>query len=614
MPQTDIIAAVDYRQLYEGMLAKSAVQDDLIATLRKENHKLRLSGLPLPNSGFERLTNLQYRAKDLAAQVKGFKSGERYAKIQADHDAQIAALMRENKKLRRELAEAHAQTVNVRSIWDQVVDDLINEHSGELAKKDRRIEALEKELLEAQIELAGEKGKFREKCKELYQVKVELEEEKGKNLKLTTQINRDYENSSKPSSMKPNHKKIENNREKTGKKPGGQPGHEGHPRKKHTPTNVIDIPAPAEFADTSRYKPTGRVITKQLVDISVTVVTTEYSTPEYRDLLTRCRVHADFPEGLVNEVTYSGNVKALAFLLNNRYNVSIANVADFLSELTGGELNISTGTINGLSKEFSLKTEAEQDKAFADLLLSPVMCTDFATVRVNGKNMNVEVCADPSSSTTMYFAREHKGHEGVIGTPVEDYQHTLVHDHDKTFYKYGGEHSECNQHTLRYLKGGVENEPNLTWAGQMRELIREMIHFRNSLDPEDERDPDKIDGGSVEAYEARYDEILALAAKEYEYEPPGKYYVDGFNLYRKLEKYKSNHLLFLHDRRVPATNNLSERLLRPIKRKLAQMITFRSFVALDNLCRSMGTVATLRAEGRNLYESVASIYDRVIKQ
>jgi hypothetical protein len=412
--------------------------------------------------------------------------------------------------------------------------------------------------------------------------------------------------------MNPNRKKIHNSREKTGRKPGGQPGHKGHPRKRHEPTTTIDIPAPIEYMDISRYKPTGRIITKQLVDISVTLVVTEYSTPEYRDLRTRCRVHAEFPEGMVNEVTYSGNVKAFAFLLNNRCNVSIANVSGFLSELTGGELNISTGMINGLSTEFSQKTEAEQNKSFADLLLSPVMHTDLTNVRVNGKQMNVAVCA--SESDVMYFAKERKGHEAVKGTPVEDYQHTLVHDHDPTYYNYGGAHSECNQHPSRYLKGHMQNEPNRKWCPLMRDLIREMIHFRNGLDPEDGRNPDEIDPDRVMSFEERYDEILDLAKGEYEYDPPTKYNIDSFNLYKRMLKYKANHLLFLYDRRVHATNNLAERMLRPIKRKLAQMMTFRSFEALDDFCRSMGTVAMIRAESSNLYTSVAAIYDRVVNQ
>ncbi|MGE9860822.1 hypothetical protein ACQQ93_12885 [Lachnospiraceae bacterium SGI.256] len=40
-----------------------------------------------------------------------------------------------------------------------------------------------------------------------------------------------------------------------------------------------------------------------------------------------------------------------------------------------------------------------------------------------------------------------------------------------------------------------------------------------------------------------------------------------------MEKYKANHLLFLHDARVPATNNEAERLLRNYKRKQAQAVT-----------------------------------------
>jgi len=608
--QTEIVA-IDYKQLYEEQRAECVGQEALIASLRKEIHRLRLSDAPLSNSGYEWLWNLQYKVKNLSARVKAFESGEKYAEMEAAHKRQCSEKDRENRKLKAELADANARNVTMSKYWSEVFDDMEKEHAKELAKKDREIKAMEARALNAERQRDELKDKLLEKTREVYRIKTELEEEKGKNLKLTAQVNRDYENSSKPSSMKPNHKKIENGREKTGKKPGGQPGHEGHPRKRHNPTDRVDIPAPAEYADSKDYKATGRIITKQLVDIRVNLVVTEYSTPEYRNVHTWERVHADFPDGMVNEVTYSGNVKAFAFLLNNHCNVSVVKVSDFLSELTGGELNISTGMINGLSNEFSLKTDAEQKKAYADLLLSPVMNTDFTTVRVNGKNMNVAVCATPS--VAMYFAREHKGHEGVKGTPVEDYQHTLVHDHDQTFYNYGGKHSECNQHPSRYLKGIVENEPTHKWPEQMRELIREMIHFVNGLDPEDCRNPDKIAPGRVEAFEARYDEILGLAKQEYEYEPPSKYYKDGFNLYIKLEKYKENHLMFLHDRNVPATNNLSERLLRAIKRKLAQVMTFRSFEALDSLCRSMGTVATLRAEGSNLYESIAYIYDRVMQ-
>ena len=434
-----------------------------------------------------------------------------------------------------------------------------------------------------------------------------MEDERGKVLELKAQINRDHENSSKSSSLNPNHKKITNNREPSGRRPGGQIGHKWHPRKRYSPTNVIEIPAPQEYADSPDYKPTGKVISKQLVDMRIQLIVTEYTTPEYRHVRTGQRVHADFPGGLVLDVTYGGSVKAFAFLINNYCNVSIDKVSNFLCELTNGELKISTGMINGLSKEFSRKTETQQKKAFANILLAPVMNVDFTSARVNGKNVNVAVCAAPFN--VLYFARERKGHEGIKGTPIEVSHNILVHDHDRTYYKYGDAHQECLDHVLRYLKDSIGNEPNLKWNGQMQELIREMIHFRKSLDPEDDRNPDKIDPDKVNEFKARYDEILMLAKNEYDYEPPSKYYKDGFNLYLRMAGYRSAHLLFLHDRRVPYSNSLSERLLRIYKRKQHQVMAFRSFDSLDDLCNALGVIATLRTHGKNLYESVAAIFD-----
>jgi hypothetical protein len=489
----------------------------------------------------------------------------------------------------------------------QVFEDITKEHKKELEKKERELKEAKERLLDEQKQHDVTRGKLLDKIRENYAAMTELEEERGKNQKLTAQINRDHENSSKPSSLIPNRKKIANNREKSGKAPGGQIGHEHHPRKWHEPTKTVEIPAPKEYADSPDYILTGETITKQRVDIRIELDVTEYSTPEYRHVSTGICVHADFPGDLVMDVTYGGGVKSLAFLLNNYCNVSIGKVSEFISELTGGKLNMSTGMICGLSSEFSRKTEAEQKKAFADMLLAPVMNIDLTTASVNGESANVVVCATPDN--VLYFPREHKGHSAVVGTPIEDYLGILIHDHDLTFYSYGGAHQECLDHVLRYLKDSIENEVKLKWNSQMRELIREMIHFRKSLDPDDDRDPDRIDPDMVRELEARYDETLEIARAEYEYEPPNKYYKDGYNLYKRMQKYKAEHLLFLHDRRVTHSNSLSERLLRIYKRKQHQVMSFRSFGGLGGLCDALGTIATLRAKGKSLYESVAAIFD-----
>lgn len=549
-------------------------------------------------SNFEYVTNLQYKVKALSCQVEAFRSGEKYAKLQSEFRKQLALKDREIKSLKLELSKAHSQTVSVRKSWMEIMDDLEKDHKKELERKDKEIAESKKLTLEQGITIDSQKEKLKETITKLYQVMTELEEEKGKNQKLKAQINRDYENSAISSAMNPNHKKIPNNREKTERKPGGQTGHKGHRRKKYNPTKSIPIPGPEKYANSSNFKPTGKTISKQLINLSILLDVKEYFTPEYRNVLTGQRVHAEFPPGVINEVNYGGSIKAFAFLLNSRCCVSMDKVRDFLSDLTKGELKISKGMISGLCKEFSKKTEAEQRTAFNDILLSPILGIDFTACRLNGKNVQVAVCATPE--TALYFARENKGHAGVAGTPVENYHGILIHDHDKTFYNYGDGHQECLSHVLRYLKDSIENEANLKWNRKMWELIREMIHYRNSSPP----NPD-----IVKEYVNRYRKALKTAKDEYENVPPSKYYREGYNLYMRLEKYMDSHLLFLHDSRVPTNNNLCERLLRVLKRKQKQAMTFRSFESLHYLCNSMGVMASLGMQEDNLYASIAAIFD-----
>jgi hypothetical protein len=401
--------------------------------------------------------------------------------------------------------------------------------------------------------------------------------------------------------MKPNRTPITNNREKSGKAPGGQFGHKGHGRKKQKPNEAIEIPAPKEYTDNPDYEATGRIIKRQRVGIKVLPYTVEYATREFRNKKTGKLVYADFPAGVENDVNYDGSVKAFVFLLNNHCNVSMDKTSEFLSQVTDGALQISKGMVCGLSREFSEKSKAEQAEAFSNLVVAPVIHIDFTTAKVNGKNVNVAVCATPQNAA--YFAREHKGHKGIKDTPAELNPNIHVHDHDKTFFSYGRLHQECLVHVLRYLLDSIQNEKNRTWSTLMRDLLREMIHYRNNLAPDEDLDPVKVAG-----FEERFGEILDIADKEYEYEPPSKYYKDGFNLKKRLREFREAHLLFLHDKNVPSDNNLALCLLRVFKRKQRQVMSFRSFSTLDYLCKSLTLLAQMRSRNVNVYKSVSDIF------
>ena len=75
---------------------------------------------------------------------------------------------------------------------------------------------------------------------------------------------------------------------------------------------------------------------------------------------------------------------------------------------------------------------------------------------------------------------------------------------------------------------------------------------------------------------SEYDEVIEKAKEEYEYEPPGDYYKDGYNTYQRMSEDKEEYVLFLRDPSVPPTNNLAERNGRQFKRKAHQVMAFRS--------------------------------------
>ena len=138
----------------------------------------------------------------------------------------------------------------------------------------------------------------------------------------------------------------------------------------------------------------------------------------------------------------------------------------------------------------------------------------------------------------------------------------------------------------------------------MRSLVQEMIHFRKGFHPSEKPDPQK-----VSEFEERYREILKLVSEEYEDVSASDYYRDGYNLFLRMEKYMQNHLLFLHDFRVPTTNNEAERLLRNYKRKQAQAVTFRSFDSIDYLCQCMSMLVLMRLEEPgNIFDRVSKIF------
>lgn len=164
---------------------------------------------------FEYATALEYRLKTASKKILAFESGQKYIDMQADFEKKERSYQQQIRQLQLELSKAHAETISVRNKWFETCCDMEKEHKQEMAAAQKQIRQLEQRALKAEHQRDKALDKVTEQRHQIYKLGTELEEEKGKNQILRAQINRDYENSSIPSSMKIGRKKITNNREKT---------------------------------------------------------------------------------------------------------------------------------------------------------------------------------------------------------------------------------------------------------------------------------------------------------------------------------------------------------------------------------------------------------------
>ena len=65
----------------------------------------------------------------------------------------------------------------------------------------------------------------------------------------------------------------------------------------------------------------------------------------------------------------------------------------------------------------------------------------------------------------------------------------------------------------------------------MHRFIQEIIHYRNSIEP-----GSVIDEAKLKEIEQKYTDLLKTARDKYDYEPPTQYYMNGYNLYKRMGK------------------------------------------------------------------------------
>ena len=164
-------------------------------------------------------------------------------------------------------------------------------------------------------------------------------------------------------------------------------------------------------------------------------------------------------------------------------------------------------------------------------------------------------------------------------------------------YHFGTGHGECNAHILRYLKKNTEDSEN-GWSDELSELFRRM----NKESKERLTKGSWFDVPKINRYEREYDRITKKGHNENK-KTKSQYAKAGeAALLNRLEKYKANHLLFIHDNRVPFDNNMSERDLKKCKNRQKMLGGFRTKAAQERYCKILSVIETCKHRGGNVFK------------
>lgn len=436
------------------------------------------------------------------------------------------------------------------------------------------------------------------------QLRAEVAELKAENAELRRQLGLNSRNSSKPPSsdspfVKPAPKSL---RRKTGRKPGGQPGHPGstlalvddpNERERHEPGSCGGCGA--DLADALEVGMERR----QVFDLPPMTM----RVSEHQLIARRCACGATTcgvaPEGVTAPVQYGPRITAIILYLYVGQFLSKKRTAQALAELFGTP--VSGGTVATMAKRAADGLEEFTDLVRERIAAAEVAGFDETGLRVAGKLHWVH-CAR-TGKYTLITCHPKRGTKGIDDAGVlARFRGVAVHDAWAPYDTYTGvEHQLCCAHALRELQAVADTagaDAQWRWAGQaadalvaMQKLVTEAVAAGA-----DSIDADALDK-QIKLYRAAAQiGITETAARR------GKVMKKHNALARRLLDRQDDYLRFTTDWRIPPDNNGSERDIRMIKLRQKVSGCLRSLTGAQQFCAIRSYLSTAAKHGKHFFE------------
>jgi len=394
-------------------------------------------------------------------------------------------------------------------------------------------------------------------------------------------------NSNVPPSMDPNREKKP--KEKSGKKPGGQPGHTGITlQQSETPDVIIEITVNRDGLPAGVWKPAGYE-KRQIFDVRIVKHVTEYRAEILANEQGE-RVTAEFPEGLVQKARYGSGVKAHSVYMSVQQLIPCERVSEHFSSQTG--LPLSAGTAHNFKEEAYNLLEPYEARVKEQIRGSKIIHCDETGIVVDGKRVWLHVACN--EQYTLYYPHEKRGKEATGEARVLDGEGgVLIHDHWKPYFTYSNkEHGLCNAHYLRELTAAAEEGQK--WPERMAELL-------TGANKQTDEAGGQLAEGDRRRVRKKYRRILTDAEKENPIPPEAAEKKRGRaartktrNLPDRMRGYEGDILRFMTDADVPFTNNRAERDIRMVKVQQKISGSFRSWDGARFFCRIRGYLSTCK--------------------
>ena len=383
-------------------------------------------------------------------------------------------------------------------------------------------------------------------------------------------------------------------RKPTGRKPGGQEGHEGCTLKKaQTPDETEDIMANyctrcgASLEDCER-----------ILDYVTQVV----SIPELKPIVKeishyimvckkcgeRIQLHAARKRGS-NAVVYDASVKSLVVYLSVVMFLPYGRIESFLREVFS--LEISQGSLVNWVNEAKKNAAPAIKKIKESIMKSAVVGFDESGLYCN-KKLNWAWIAQTVYFTLLFHGngRSHKELESRFGDSLE--RMVAVTDRHSAYFTLNFlNHQVCVAHLLRELQYLNELDAEQQWSRDVESLLQQAIHERN------ENPQAVID---KQPWLIKLDRLLTENL-EHMAEQFGK-------LKNGLIKCRDYIFNFLENPAIPPDNNASERGIRKVKIKMKNSGTFRSDQGADAFLDLLSIIETTKKHNKSPYAAIRALF------